>query len=377
MKVEAWILDKGPTDKENPVAGQLRLGEFELPPLEPEEILVEPIYGCWEGNMGHAIDRNPLDICRARGEESVVIGNAGVVRALSSFGHIKEGDCYVLFSGITKDLGPVEYPIKAFAYDGRKTTGLLAKKTKVHYRQLLPIPQDNKKDLRFWAAFSLRYITAWGNWRIARDTFRSMSPQEDHPLPYVVAWGGGVSLAILQLAKLQGFKTVMIASQKERLDLIESMGIGSIDRSKFPHLDSRHKGQLYAESEKLFLQEINQATQNEKASIFVDFIGEPVLKSTLKALAHPAVITTAGWKAGMNVNLNRAIECMHWHAHVHTHYSNLRGAYEAMNYATLYDWFAPAETVKKVYSWDNIPQLVDDFRNGRTSYFPLYQINPE
>jgi len=31
-----------------------------------QEVLVESLYGCWEGHMAHALDRKPVDICHQR-----------------------------------------------------------------------------------------------------------------------------------------------------------------------------------------------------------------------------------------------------------------------------------------------------------------------
>src|SRR6516164_8079154 len=60
--------------------GDLVQQDFEFGDIAADEVLAEPFYGCWEGNMEHSISRRPIDICRARGEDRVIIGNAGVVR---------------------------------------------------------------------------------------------------------------------------------------------------------------------------------------------------------------------------------------------------------------------------------------------------------
>ena len=61
-------------------AADLVLEDFELPDIGPGEILAEPIYGSREGNMNHALQRKPIDICRRRGEERVILGNGFVAR---------------------------------------------------------------------------------------------------------------------------------------------------------------------------------------------------------------------------------------------------------------------------------------------------------
>ena len=62
---------------------------FELPPIGEHGIRARPLYGTWEGNMGHALDRKPVDICLQRNEPKVVIGNAGVVKILEVGSKVK------------------------------------------------------------------------------------------------------------------------------------------------------------------------------------------------------------------------------------------------------------------------------------------------
>src|SRR6478609_4172864 len=78
---EAWFLYAAKeADSGKPAV--LRRERFELPSLGAGDVLSEPLFGSWEGNMNHAVLRKPIDICRQRGEDRVIIGNAGVVRVL-------------------------------------------------------------------------------------------------------------------------------------------------------------------------------------------------------------------------------------------------------------------------------------------------------
>ena len=114
---------------------------------------------------------------------------------------------------------------------------------------------------------------------------------------------------------------------------------------------------------------------NAGVSIFIDFIGLPVFRATLKTLARPGVITTAGWKEGMNPSTVRAIDCINWHTHVHTHYARYAEGAEAVEFAEKNDWMPPADD--SVYGWDEIPTLAREYAFGSiVSYFPLFQINP-
>lgn len=385
MKTDAWILESAHPETEHELT-HLKLGVIELNKLGPEDVLVEPIYGCWEGNMGHAVDRNPIDICAARKENKIVIGNSGVVRVLESGGHlpgINTGQIYLLFSGDTRQTTLYSYPIKAYGYDAAGTLGLLAKKTIVHFKQLFPIPPNTQFSLKQWAAFSLRYITAWGNWKVAHKTYRAMVSEEEAPHPPVWGWGGGVSLALLQLAKNAGYDTMMIGSNVTRLKTIEHLGINTLNRYQFSDLDCRpeyinqskeHK-ERHLVAEKIFLNIIKERTNGHGVAIFADLIGEPVLKASLKALARPGVLTTAGWKQGMNISYLRATACIQWQAYIHTHYGSLTDAFKAIEYGEKNSWMPPITEDDPVYSWNDINKLIDDFRQGKTNYFPIYQVN--
>lgn len=94
-----------------------------------DECLVEPLYGSWEGNMIHAVERSPIDICRTRNEARVVVGNAGVVRVLRAGpgAAVSEGDlCIHNGRGAEDRFGLLQ---RAFAYDAPGTIGFLAKRT--------------------------------------------------------------------------------------------------------------------------------------------------------------------------------------------------------------------------------------------------------
>src|SRR3974377_803030 len=79
---EAWVLHCGERGKDLP--GVLEKKLYPLPPMTDHDGLAEPIYGTWEANMTHCLERKPVDVCRIRREEEVVLGNAGVVRILKT-----------------------------------------------------------------------------------------------------------------------------------------------------------------------------------------------------------------------------------------------------------------------------------------------------
>jgi len=362
VSTEAWVLQSAALQ---PGQGTLTKQTYSFPDIGPQEVLAKPLYGCVEGNMMHALTRDPVDICAERGEDCVVLGNSGVVtveRVGAEVGSFQTGDmCIVFGNGQWDEYG---YPMKAMAFDAPGTIGLLAKTMKLHERQLIPIPPDSPFSLRQWAAFSLRYITAWANWRVAYECWRTQMTNVPPEEVVVCAWGGGVSFAELTLARHFGCQTIMICSHPERRALLEAAGIAAIDRRQFCD-KNLEEGILNAIAEK---------TQGRGVSIFIDNIGTPVHRITLKALARQGVIATCGWKCGMRTMVARAIECINRHIHVHTHYARYREGLDAVTFAQQHEWMPPHE--EHVWKWDEIPQMMEAYANGSIStYFPLFAVN--
>src|SRR5436305_14011506 len=128
ITTDAWVLYRGSTG----VAVELKIENISFPELTEHEILVEPIYGCCEANMIHALERNPIDVCEQRQEEKVVIGNGGVLRILRDGRRVTslhDGDLGLYFCvGVADENG---YMIKIAGYDDQKSIGQLAKQLKL------------------------------------------------------------------------------------------------------------------------------------------------------------------------------------------------------------------------------------------------------
>jgi NADPH:quinone reductase-like Zn-dependent oxidoreductase len=381
LETEAWILEQG--DGTPGAPGELVLGRYSFPEPDEDEVLVAPLYGTWEGNMTHALTRIPVDICRVRLERRIVLGNAGVVRVLETGARVRTcrgGDvCVVIPIGKADAQG---YPTEIYAYDNRGSVGLLARLTKLRQDQLVPIPSDSPHSLLQWAATSVRYATAWDNWRMAWACWQAQFTGAPPAAPHVWGWGGGVALAELLLAHRAGCRVAMIASTPQRLDLIASLNITPIDRGRFRALsfdtkrfeaDSAYRA-AYTEAEGTFLRRVREVTGGERVSIFIDHIGTPVLRATLKALGRYGVITTAGWEAGTAMSFRRPSECLARHIHVFTHGASYEAGRAAIAAAARGNWLLPVG--EDVYEWQEVPALAADFAAGRTQgYFPVYKVN--
>ncbi len=378
-RADAWVLHAG--ESKEPVRAQLVRETIEFPALKDNEVLAEPLYGCWEGNMGHALSRKPVDICRQRKEPKVVIGNAGVVRIKEvgkKVSSVEPGQTAIIFcTGVADRWG---YPEKILAYDAPGTMGCLSSLMKLTDRQLIPLPENTRHSAVRWAAFSLRYITAWSNWELAYGVFRLLVPQQEYQSPNVWGWGGGVTLAELDLARRHGCRTVMLTS-RSHIAAIDRTGITTVDRRKFGQIDydsERYKNDSdfrdrYRHAEKAFVEEVQRRTHGEGVQIFLDYVGSPVYRATLKALSREGVIATAGWKEGMEIWHLRAIECIERHQHIYTHYARLEQGIQAVAYAEKNDWLPDPD--EKVYGFDEVPLLAEAYDAGQTGYFPCFSIN--
>lgn len=356
IATEAWVLPQAPAP------ARLNLNEYRFPYDPAREVLLEPLLGCWEANMGHALEREPVDVCALRRESPVVLGNAGVVRVRHAGPRqdLQEGSLCVMlsFSDIPHPLG---FPRSAHAYDAPGTVGLLARRSKCLPHQLLKLPADleRKNDenaLARWAAWALRYVTAWGNWEIAHGSYQLLAG-ESTTRPWALAWGGGVAFAELLLAKAAGYQVAMLTSRRSRAELLRAYGI---------HPLMRH------DDDPQTLAEIQALLGPQGAAILIDLIGEPVLRLSLKVLGCPGILTTAGWKAGMHLRYQRALACMHWQSFVHTHYARPDQAQAAFVYAQEQNWLPP---VGEIWGWQDIPRLAEAYQAGLDDYFPVYRVN--
>lgn len=383
MKTEAWILRQGTKGDDRP--GALEKALYELPEMTDYSVLAEPIYGTWEANMTHSLERKPVDVCRIRREKEVVLGNSGAVRILRKGAKVSTCDvgdiCGVVPIGSQDRNG---HMIKVLGYDMPNMMGILAKQVVWHEFNVNPLPKNTKHTYQRWAGFPVRYCTAWENWKLTFNIWRAQFDlQESPPPPYVCGWGGGASLAEVELAKHFGCRVSMVASTEYRLKQLEALGIAPIDRRQFSDLDfdaeryetDRSYRARYLAAEKAFLEKIEQWSEGEGVSIFVDNIGGPVLRATLRSLGRLGIVTTAGWKCGKSLVYNRAAQCIGRNIFVHTHGCRRSEGLAALAFAEEHGWLPPEGAEE--YDWEQLPQLAADYASGKIqSYAPVFRVNP-
>jgi NADPH:quinone reductase-like Zn-dependent oxidoreductase len=355
--------------------------ELNLPGPADHEAVVEPQVGSWEANMSHALLRSPVDVCRQRGDNAVVLGNSGVVRVLSPAKAApcppRGTLCMVMPFGKRDRQGYIE---RVYAYDAPGTHGLLARRIPVPAELLLPLPPDSAHPPESWAP-NLRYFTAWDNWQVAYGCWRSQTRGEDPQDHLVFGWGGGVVLAELTLAQRQGFRTAMAVGSDERAAALQRRGITPVDRRDYPDLAydtdplTAEAGARQMRAERRFLKTVAELSDGRGVSIFLDNIGGPLYQLTARALGRQSVIATCGWKAGMHLSVVRATECQKRRLHVNTHGWRFGDSPVIRDLQEATGWIAEVDA-DSVYDFDDVPRLAADFAAGRLSgYFPLYRVN--
>jgi NADPH:quinone reductase-like Zn-dependent oxidoreductase len=377
IATDAWILHRGPEPGSHPVRGALQPEKLSLPEPEDDEALVEPLFASWEANLDHAISRQPIDVCHQRHEDQVVLGNLGVVRVLRQArdgNSPPEGAVCLVMPFAKRD--PSGYAELIYAYDAPHTIGLLAKRTKLRGDMLLPVPADTKYSLPQWTVYA-RYFTAWDNWRVARACWAVQMGEHALADNLVFGWGGGVTFAELALARRAGYRVAMTAGSDERLVFLGKHGITAVDRRLFPALAAdTGDDQTHRASENAFLATIRELSDGLGVAIFIDNIGAPLYRTTLKSLARQGVLATVGWKHGMLTSVLRANECIKRHLHVHTHVWRYEDCPSIRDYMERTAWLPDVESLTS-YTFDEVPRLAADYSAGRIdSYFPLLQVNP-
>ena len=381
-QTEAWVLRRGERDCREP--GVLEKKLYPLPAMSEFHVLVEPVYGTWEANMTHCLQRAPIDVCRIRREPEVVLGNAGVVRVLKTGNRVtacQEGDmCLLVPIGSADERG---HMIKVLGYDAPNMMGMMAKRAVFHELNLTPLPKNTRHSYVRWAGFPVRYATAWENWKLTYNVWKAQFDLDGFPAPYVCGWGGGVALALVQLATHFGCHASLTASNDFRMDILRRLGITPIDRRKFPDLnfdEQRYESDRvyranYLNSEKAFLAAVHQCTEGHGASIFIDNIGGPVFRAALRALGRLGIVTTSGWKHGQRLSYDRTGATVGRHIFLHVHGCRRSEGVRSVVFAEEHEWLPPDGA--EVYGWEQIPQLADDYASGKIqSYAPVFEVNP-
>lgn len=337
--------------------------DYEISSLGDDELLLKPLYGSLEGNIVHAFNKFPEDVFSLRCEKEIVMGNAGVMLVSETgrnISDLQKGDLCIYFCNGEPDR--YGYPKKITGYDKKGSMGVMAKTIRLNRNEVIKIPKNSSISLPQWAIFSLKFITAWSNWKLAYNAYHIQLPEVSDEEISVWGWGGGVSYAEIRLAQLMGCRAGLITSKQSITQLCTKHGIDVLDRK------------IRNNSLKKFRKAFFDKAGSEGASIFVDNIGAETYQDTMRFLSREGVIATNGWKDGAVYPVIRSSECINRHIHVHTHYASMSEGFEAVEFALNHDWIP--QYTGRIYDFDSLPELMEDYRCGKLeNYFTVFQIN--
>jgi len=269
----------------------LALTELPVPPIQgPHEVRVRV----------HAAALNHLDLFVAGGLPGVayrfphVVGadGAGVVDEVgTAVSAVRPGDRVMINPGLScgtcaECRSGDESLCAAFQLLGEHRHGTLAEYVVVPEANLAPVPPAMS-----WAAaaaFPLATLTAW---RMLVTRAR-LAPGET-----VLIWGigGGVSQALLRIARHLGATTIVTSGSDAKLALARADGAD--------HAVNHVTGDVVAA--------VRAATANRGADVVADSVGEPTWPSSLRALRRGGRLVTCGATGGPHVTLD--VRRLYWH----------------------------------------------------------------
>jgi len=174
----------------------------------------------------------------------------------------------------------------AFQLLGEHRHGTMAEFVVIPEANLAPVPCEMS-----WAAaaaFPLATLTAW---RMLVTRARLQRAET------VLIWGigGGVSQALLRIARHLGGTTVVTSGSDAKLGAARSDGAD--------HVVNHRTGDVVAA--------VRAVTGNRGADVVADSVGEPTWPSSLRALRRGGRLVTCGATAGPHVSLD--VRRLYWH----------------------------------------------------------------
>jgi len=258
---------------------QLSIGEFDLPQIKPNEVLIEAKFSAL----------NHIDLFLIKGWPSLnlklphILGSdgSGVIKEIgSAVTTIKVGDRVTINPGLS--CGKCYYCLSGkqnfcnhFSIMGETQWGTFSEYFKVPEQNALAIP--NKYPYELAAAAPLTYLTAWR----ALTTQANLKPDQ---AILIHGAGGGVSTAAIQIAKYLGALVITTTSNADKVKMAEKLGADYV----FNYKDDPNFGRtIYAE-----------ITNKKGVDIILDSVGKDTFQNSLRLLRPGGTLVTPGATTG-------------------------------------------------------------------------------
>ena len=262
---------------------ELTIEEIPLPKVSPNEVLIQ-VKAC-------AI--NYLDLWVRRGMPGVTIplphtlgcDVSGVVSEIGyAVKHVRPGDEVVICPGVSCGLCKACFSgednlCPAYTLVGYTIPGGYAEYVKVPAVNVIRKP-DNL-DFVQAASAPLVFMTAW-HMLVTR---AKVHPGEE---VLVLAAGGGVGTAAVQIAKLLGARVIATAGSDEKLERVKELGADLLIN--------------HAKTD--FLGEVKRLTDKKGVEVVVDTVGAETFEKGFLCLARNGRLVTCGASAGQSIKLD-------------------------------------------------------------------------
>jgi NADPH:quinone reductase-like Zn-dependent oxidoreductase len=258
---------------------QLSIGEFEVPQIKPNEVLIEAKFGAL----------NHIDLFLVKGWPGLnlkmphILGSdgSGVIKEIgSAVTTIKVGDRVTINPGLS--CGKCYYCLSGnqnfcdqFSIMGETQWGTFSEAFKVPEQNTLLIP--NKSSFELAAAAPLTFLTAW----------RALTTQANLKQDQVIlihGAGGGVSTAAIQIAKYLGAVVITTTSNAEKVKMAENLGADYVFNYK---KDPDFSKVIYSE-----------ITNKKGVDVVLDSVGKNTFQNSLRLLRPGGCLVTPGATTG-------------------------------------------------------------------------------
>lgn len=258
---------------------QLSIGEFDLPQIKPNEVLIEAKFSAL----------NHIDLFLIKGWPGLnlkmphILGSdgSGIIKEIgSAVSTIKVGDRVTINPGLS--CGKCYYCLSGkqnfcnqFSIMGETQWGTFSEYFKVPEENALKIPNDFSFELA--AAAPLTFLTAW----------RALTTQAKLKADQTIlihGAGGGVSTAAIQIAKYLGALVITTTSNANKMKMAENLGADYIFNYKE---DSNFGKMIYTE-----------ITNKKGVDVILDSVGKDTFQNSLRLLSPGGTLITPGATTG-------------------------------------------------------------------------------